>query len=68
MLARIITFFKDDSGPTVIEYGLIGALVSVAAFAALMALGGSLTNMFATVDTDVSTAATSAAGAGATTP
>ncbi len=42
---------KDESGATAIEYGLIAALVSVAAIAALQALGGSLQNMFNTVAT-----------------
>ncbi len=40
---------KDESGATVIEYGLIAALVSVAAIGALTAMGGSLQNMFTTV-------------------
>jgi pilus assembly protein Flp/PilA len=41
--------FKDESGATAIEYGLIAALVSVAAITALQALGGSLDDMFTTV-------------------
>ena len=40
---------KDESGATAIEYGLIAALVSVAAIGALTALGTSLDNMFQTV-------------------
>ncbi len=63
MLTRIITFFRDDSGATAIEYGLIAALVSVAAIAALTAMGGTLADLFGAVDTSLSTAAT-AAGAG----
>lgn len=51
-------FFKDESGATAIEYGLIAALVSVAAIAALTAMGGSLNAMF----TAVSTALTGAIG------
>jgi pilus assembly protein Flp/PilA len=39
MYNRISTFLKDDSGATAIEYGLIAALVSVAALAALTAMG-----------------------------
>ena len=39
-------FLKDESGATAIEYGLIAALVSVAAIGALQAMGGSLTTMF----------------------
>lgn len=44
---------KDESGATAIEYGLIAALVSVAAIGALTAMGGSLTTMFTTVSTSL---------------
>ncbi|MBT6095450.1 MAG: Flp family type IVb pilin [Rhodospirillaceae bacterium] len=44
-------FLRDDSGATAIEYGLIAALVSVAAIAALTAMGGSLDAMFSAVST-----------------
>ncbi len=40
---------KAESGATAIEYGLIAALVSVAAIGALTAMGGSLNTMFQTV-------------------
>ena len=52
---------NDESGATAIEYGLIAALVSVAAITALTAMGASLNTMF----TAVSTALT---GATATAP
>lgn len=42
---------KDDKGATAIEYGLIAALVSVAAIGALTTLGDSLTTMFTSVAT-----------------
>ena len=42
-------FFNDDSGATAIEYGLIAALVSVAAIGALKGMGGSLESMFTSV-------------------
>lgn len=42
-------FLTDDSGATMIEYGLIAALVSVAAIAALTLLGSSLQSIFSTV-------------------
>ncbi len=47
---------KDESGATAIEYGLIAALVSVAAIGALTAMGGNLTTMFSTVSTALATA------------
>ena len=43
-------FLKDDFGATAIEYGLIAALVSVAALASLMSLGDSLEAVFAEVN------------------
>ena len=56
MFATLTRFLKDDSGATAIEYGLIAALVSVAAIAALTALGGNLSNLFNTVSSSVATA------------
>ena len=47
---------KDESGATAIEYGLIAALVSVAAIGALTAMGNSLNQMFTTVSTALSAA------------
>ncbi len=47
---------KDESGATAIEYGLIAALVSVAAIGALTAMGTSLNDMFTVVAQSLSTA------------
>ncbi len=44
---------KDESGATAIEYGLIAALVSVAAIGALTAMGGSLDAMFTKVSVEL---------------
>jgi pilus assembly protein Flp/PilA len=49
MFGNIKTFLKDESGATAIEYGLIAALVSVAAITALTAMGSSLNDLFGTV-------------------
>ena len=49
-------FLKDDSGATAIEYGLIAALVSVAAIAALTNLGDTVQEVFAQVDDSLQTA------------
>ena len=43
------SFLTDESGATMIEYGLIAALVSVAAIAALTLLGDALVNIFTNV-------------------
>ena len=55
---------KNTAGATAIEYGLIAALIAVAAITALTSLGGNLSTTFATVDTKLTTAN----AAGATTP
>ena len=56
MFKVIRTFAKDESGATAIEYGLIAALVSVAAIGALTAMGGSLSTMFNSVSSALSNA------------
>ncbi len=55
-------FLRDEGGATAIEYGLIAALVSVAAIAALQLLGTSLTQIFNVVATALQGAAQSAQG------
>jgi len=45
-MSFIKAFIKDESGATMIEYGLIAALVSVAAIIALQVLGTELQNIF----------------------
>ena len=49
MLTILNCLFKDETGATAIEYGLIAALVSVAAIAALQAVGGGLVGTFTNV-------------------
>lgn len=56
----IQNFIHDESGATAIEYGLIAALVSVAAIVALQALGGSLSSIFTVVSSKLASAATKA--------
>ncbi|HWJ69383.1 MAG TPA: Flp family type IVb pilin [Sphingobium sp.] len=48
--------FKNNKGATAIEYGLIAALIAVAAITALTSLGGNLTNTFNKVSDDLSNA------------
>ncbi len=52
----LIRFWNDESGATAIEYGLIAALVSVAAIGALTSLGDNLSTMFGTVSNSMSSA------------
>ncbi len=56
MLNRFKLFCGDESGATAIEYGLIAALVSVAAIGALTTMGNSLQTMFGTVSNSMSNA------------
>ena len=62
MITTIKSFLFDESGATAIEYGLIAALVSVAAIAALGSLGNSLENIFGIVSTELEDAANNAGG------
>ncbi len=48
-----IRFIKDEEGATAIEYGLIAALISVAAIGAMTALGTQLSTLFTTVKTSL---------------
>ena len=42
----VTRFLKDESGATAIEYGLIAALIAVAAITAMSTLGSRLTTTF----------------------
>ncbi len=66
MISKFRNLLKDRSGTTAIEYGLIAALVSVAAIVALQNLGTSLNTMFSTVSGELDKAVVAAGGA--TTP
>ena len=50
-MSRIMNLLKDESGATAIEYGLIAALISVAAIVAMRSLGTSLESIFGFVST-----------------
>ena len=53
LIAKILA---DEAGATVIEYGLIAALVATGAVVAMGALGNSLSNTFTQVSTKMSNA------------
>jgi pilus assembly protein Flp/PilA len=57
MVGFIGEFFRDRRGATAIEYGLIGALMSLAAIPAYHAIGGSLTAIFGATSTRLATVA-----------
>jgi pilus assembly protein Flp/PilA len=45
--------FKNEEGATAIEYGLIAALIAVAAIAAMSSLGDNLSNTFNDVNNEL---------------
>jgi pilus assembly protein Flp/PilA len=49
MSAFFTKLIKDESGVTAIEYGLIAALIAVAAIATISTVGGNLTSTFSKV-------------------
>lgn len=49
MIAKLRAFWKNQSGATAIEYGLIAALISIAAITAMGTLGNNLSNTFTSV-------------------
>jgi len=51
MLRRLTNLLKDETGATAIEYGLIAALIAVAAVNAMTTVGQHLSTTFNTVAT-----------------
>ncbi|MEL6567522.1 MAG: Flp family type IVb pilin [Pseudomonadota bacterium] len=45
-MQKLARFFKDESGATAIEYGLIAALIAVAIITAVTSLGTNAGNTF----------------------
>ena len=48
-MAKLLNLIKNNKGATAIEYGLIAALIAVAAIAAMGNIGNSLGSTFNTV-------------------
>ena len=59
-MINVKQIIADDTGATAIEYGLIAALIAVAAIAAMGSLGNSLTTTFNTVSNKQDSANTTA--------
>jgi pilus assembly protein Flp/PilA len=49
MTKLVADFFRDESGATAIEYGLIAGGISVAIIAVVNTLGGQLKSTFSTI-------------------
>lgn len=55
-MRKIFNVFRDQLGPTAIEYGLIAALIAVAAMTAMQSLGSELNTTFNTAATSLKSA------------
>jgi len=53
MKSLILSFFKDESGATAIEYGLIAAGIAIAIITAVNGVGTALSTKFDTVSTSL---------------
>ena len=51
MFASLIKLMRNEDGATAIEYGLIAALIAVAAVTIMGSVGSNLTSVFTTVAT-----------------
>jgi pilus assembly protein Flp/PilA len=50
-MSNVVRFFRDESGATAIEYGLIAAGISIAIIAVVTSLGSALNTTFTSVAT-----------------
>ena len=52
-MSIIKSFFKDESGATAIEYGLIAAGIAIAIITAVQGVGGKLSSNFNDISTSL---------------
>lgn len=52
-MSKLLTFLKNKTGATAIEYGLIAAGISVAIIAVVNGLGSSLNTSFTSISTQL---------------
>ena len=53
MKSLILSFYKDESGATAIEYGLIAAGIAIAIIVAVQGVGTKLSTNFGTISTSL---------------
>jgi pilus assembly protein Flp/PilA len=53
MFTTLTTLFHNQDGATAIEYGLIAALISIAAVTIMGTVGSNLTTIYTTVASDL---------------
>jgi pilus assembly protein Flp/PilA len=49
MIKKLRNFFKDEEGATMVEYGLLVGLISIAAITVLLLIGPELVRLFQAV-------------------
>jgi len=59
-MARMLRLMRDEAGATAIEYGLLAALIAVAAITAMQGFGSEFANTFNTASGSMATANSSA--------
>jgi pilus assembly protein Flp/PilA len=52
-MTTLVRFFRDDSGATAIEYGLIAAGISVAIIAVVNGVGSKVSDTFSSISTQM---------------
>ena len=63
MIARVQAYIQSEEGATAIEYGLIAGGISLAIMAAVFLAGDSLSAMFGSISTALSSAASQVSAA-----
>ncbi|MFA6122647.1 Flp family type IVb pilin [Sphingomonas sp.] len=53
MLKKMVTLLRHSRGATAIEYGLIAALIAVAAIAAMQGLGNKMKTTFTNISSNM---------------
>lgn len=53
MKTALVNLVRDDSGATLVEYGLIVSLIAIACIAAITLLGGKISTLFNTIGSDL---------------
>ena len=55
-MRTIVAFFKDETGATAIEYGLVAAFISLAGIVALQLMGTNISTFFSSVSSTIDAA------------
>jgi pilus assembly protein Flp/PilA len=56
MKSLIVRFVREEKGQDLIEYSLLGAIIALGAYAAMVAVKGEINTTFNTIDTKLGSA------------